>query len=92
MSIAQFQQEAEAAANQSPLLSQVIRIIAQVLDMDEAQITATSHIFYDLGGTSIQYFSILTALAEHFSIHEYSSSDTYCYTPKEICEYIESKL
>ncbi|MBO5892535.1 MAG: AMP-binding protein [Oscillospiraceae bacterium] len=92
MSISQFQQEAEEHSAHSPLLSQVCKIIAEALGLEESQITATSHIFYDLGGTSIQYFSILTALAEHFSIHEYSSSDTYCYTPKEICEYIESKL
>ena len=34
----------------------------------------------------------LLALAEHFSVTEYSSTDTYCYTPKDICEYIERKL
>ncbi len=77
---------------QSPLLQQVRKIIGQVLEMDEAEITGESHIFHDLGATSIQYFSILAALATHFSISEYESSDTYCYTPKEICEYLERKL
>ena len=76
----------------TPLLREVCRIIAKVLEVEENTITPQTHIFYDLGATSIQYFSILSALAEHFSITEYSSSDVYRYTPKEICEYIESKL
>ena len=55
-------------------------------EIEEQTVDAHSHIFYDLGATSIQYFSILTALAEAFSITDYSSGDTYRYTPKEICE------
>ncbi|MBR4017342.1 MAG: AMP-binding protein [Oscillospiraceae bacterium] len=90
--IQQFQQEVSAADGESPLLRQVCKIIAQVLELEEAKVTSQSHIFYDLGATSIQYFSVLVALAEEFSISDYNSSDTYCYTPKEICEYIESKL
>lgn len=90
VSFGQFQ--SEHTAGKSPLMQQVCQIIAKVLEIDESQITAESHIFYDLGATSIQYFSILTALAEHFSISEYSSTDTYCYTPKDISEYIEGKL
>ena len=77
---------------ETPLLREVCRIIAKVLEVEENTITPQTHIFYDLGATSIQYFSILSALAEHFTITEYSSSDVYRYTPKEICEYIESKL
>lgn len=77
---------------ESPLLQEVRRIIAQVLELDEAEVTPEAHIFHDLGATSIQYFSILTALAQHFSVSDYESSDTYCYTSKEICAYIERKL
>ncbi len=87
-----FRQEEKEAGQQSAMLQEVCKVISQVLEIDENQVTAQSHIFYDLGATSIQYFSILSALAEHFSITEYSSSDSYCYTPKEICEYIERKL
>lgn len=54
--------------------------------------SGTTHIFYDLGATSIQYFSILSALAEAFSVTDYDSGDTYRYTPNEICQYLESKL
>ena len=92
VSVQQFQQELAQQEGESALLRQVIKIVAQVLEKEESQVTGQTHIFYDLGATSIQYFSILSALAEHFSITEYSSTDAYCYTPKEICEYIERKL
>ncbi len=76
----------------SPLLADICGIVAGVLDIAPDKVTPTSHIFFDLGATSIQYFSILTALAEHFSLSSYDKSDHYRYTPKEICEYIERHL
>ncbi|MBQ7340934.1 MAG: AMP-binding protein [Oscillospiraceae bacterium] len=88
----QFQVGQAGEEQGSVLLGQVCRIIAGVLEIDGEKVSGESHIFYDLGATSIQYFSILTALAEEFSIDDYDNGDTYRYTPKEICEYIESKL
>ena len=76
----------------SPLMEDVKKIIASVLDVPAEKVEAGSHIFFDLGGTSIQYFSILTKLSEHFEITGYDQTDKYCYTPKEICEYIERRL
>ena len=92
ISFGQFQTETSSTGEDSPLLKQVCRIIAQVLEVEETAVSSQSHIFYDLGATSIQYFSILSALAEHFAITGYTSGEAYRYTPKEICEYIESKL
>jgi len=88
----EFQPEGTPDGTESPLMLQVRKIIAQTLEISEESVGSETHIFYDLGATSIQYFSILSALAEHFSITNYDSSDSYCYTPKQICEYIESKL
>ena len=88
----QFQISQLPDGQPSALMQQVCKIIAQVLEVEESAVASESHIFYDLGATSMQYFSILTALAEHFSITDYESTDTYCYTPKEICEYIERNL
>ena len=76
----------------SSLMEEVRKIIASVLDVPVDTVETGSHIFFDLGGTSIQYFSILTALSEHFEISGYEQTDKYCYTPKEICEYIERRL
>ena len=83
---------AQAESEDSPLMEEVKKIIASVLDIPVESVESTSHIFFDLGGTSIQYFSILTALSEHFGITGYDKTDKYCYTPKEICQYIERRL
>ena len=88
----QFKPEDGEESGGSPLLRQICTIVAQVLEVEAEKVTANTHIFYDLGATSIQYFSILSALAQEFSITNYESTDTYCYTPKEICEYIERHL
>ena len=89
-----FAEHTAAAAEgaDSPLMEDVKKIIASVLDVPADTVEATSHIFFDLGGSSIQYFSILTELSKHFEISGYEQTDKYCYTPKEICEYIERRL
>ncbi len=95
VSLTSFQQFVPTMASNdtsSPFLSPVKAIVARILEIDEADISNDSHIFYDLGATSIQYFSILAALAEEFSFSNYDNSDAFCYTPKEICEYLERKL
>jgi long-chain acyl-CoA synthetase len=74
---------------ESPLTQKVKGIIADVLNVDINKIDYTTHIFYDLGATSIQYFSIITRLSEEFSITDYKAEDKYCYTAKDICEYLE---
>lgn len=77
---------------ESRLMADVVKIIAKVLGVEGDKISPDTHLFYDLGATSIQYFTCLTQFAEHFSIANYEKTDKYCYTPKEICEYIERHL
>ena len=89
---ADMKAKAEKSTDNSPLLNDVKKIIAQVLDIDTNDIKPDSHIFYDLGASSIQYFSIIMKLAEHFDITQENNDDKYSYTPKEICEYIERLL
>ena len=76
----------------SPLANDVKIIVAEVLGIDATGIDINAHIFYDLGATSIQYFSILTRLSERFSITDYDKSDKYRYTIKDICEYLEKNI
>ena len=77
---------------ESPLLQQVRAIVAQALSLPAEQVKADSHIFYDLGGSSIQYFDILSKLAETFHIHQYDKNEATRYTPRQIAEYIERHL
>lgn len=89
---ADMKAKAEESTGSSPLLKDVTKIIAEVLSINPDDITPDSHIFYDLGASSIQYFSIVIKLAEHFNISQESDNEKYSYTPREICEYIERLL
>lgn len=84
------EQTGEAFA--SALLENVTAIIARELDLEPEKVGVDSHIFHDLGGSSIQYFSIITALSEKFGVTDYNKDDKFCYTPREICEYLERYL
>lgn len=89
---ADMKAKAEESTGNSPLLKDVTKIIAEVLSINPDDITPDSHIFYDLGASSIQYFSIVIKLAEHFNVSQESDNEKYSYTPREICEYIERLL
>lgn len=98
VTITDFDKMVEKAANPvdnepcSALEAEVAKIIAEGLGIEVEKVTKDAHIFFDLGGTSIQYFSVLTALSEKFGIDGYNEGDAYCYTLKDICEYIERRL
>lgn len=76
----------------TPLLRRIRGIIAKELDCEESAIGINSHIFYDLGASSLQYFAIVSAISAEFGVTEYNTGEIYCYTPKEICAYLEKKL
>ena len=50
------------------------------------------HIFYDLGATSLQYFSMISDLCAEFSLSQYENGEIYCYTAKELCAFIERNM
>lgn len=82
----------QEAGGESPLLVQVRTIVAETLELPLEQVTSDSHIFYDLGAGSIQFFGVLSKLSEHFGIQQYDKNEAACYTPRQIAEYIERHL
>ena len=50
-----------------------------------------ANVMLDLGADSMQYFAILTALAEEFSISD-TEKNTFCYTIHEFCQYVERHI
>lgn len=76
----------------TPLLVKIKEVIAQELQCDVATINANSHIFYDLGATSLQYFAVISAISAQFGLTQYENGEIYCYTPKELCAYIERNI
>lgn len=73
------------------LLKDITDIVARILDMPAQSIDANANIMLDLGADSMQYFSILTAIAEKFSISSDEKQATI-YTIHEICQYIERHI
>ncbi len=73
------------------LLEKVIEIIAKVLDEEKEKIELDTNLLVDLEISSIQYFSVLSALAEEFDLVA-QSDDKYLYTVREMCEYIERQF
>ncbi len=59
---------AEDTANDSELKKKLRSIFAQVLDVPETEITNTGHFMKDLGGSSLDYFALISQLGEEFEI------------------------
>ena len=76
---------------ESPLAKAVIKIVADTLAVDEKDIDCDANIMLDMGATSLQYFSILSALAKEFSLSA-EENEKYAYTIKDFCSYIERHL
>ncbi|MBR2476679.1 MAG: non-ribosomal peptide synthetase [Clostridia bacterium] len=82
----------ETEADYSPeLLKDVTEIVAKALDIPAESIDANANIMIDLGADSMQYFSILTAIAEKFSVSS-SEKTISSYTVHEICQYLERHI
>ncbi len=76
---------------QSPLAQKVLEIVGKALDLPPEQIDPDAHLMLELGASSLQYFSMLSALAEEFKVTA-SSGEDYRYTVRSFCEYIERHL
>ncbi len=81
--------DVDGAPVNKALADKINGIIAEVLHIEADGIDDQAHLFFDLGATSMQYFSILTKLAEAFPGVTYDSNDTYRYTAKDMRDFIE---
>ncbi|MBQ4566278.1 MAG: AMP-binding protein [Oscillospiraceae bacterium] len=86
-----LQAEAEDIS-QSALFRKIRSIVASELMLEEEEIGPDDHLVNDLGASSLDYFSVLTALAEEFSVATPSDKEQYRYTLREFCNYIERYL
>ena len=75
----------------SELLEAVKEVVALTLELDSASLDIHANVMLDLGASSMQYFTILTRLAEKFSLSGNEESQ-FRYTIHEFCQYIERHL
>ena len=73
----------------SALADKVRALMARVLELEEESITPDAHVMLELGVDSMQYFALLSALAEEFSLTAPDRQEQYCDTLRTICDYIE---
>lgn len=75
--------------NTTELTAKIIEIFAKVLGKTTEEIQPNSNLMYDLGGTSLDYFSIVMEIQKEFSVSITQDGDQYFKTADEFAEYIE---
>lgn len=66
----------------------VLKIFCEVLKKDMENIDINDHFIFDLGGTSLEYLTLLIKLKEQFEIDFNFINGDNCYTVKEIMDII----
>lgn len=83
--------EIDAAARRSEdaLFCRMRAIFANVLGKEESEIGDDMHFFFDLGGSSLDYFAMVTAVRNEFQVSFPATADGSLSTVKEFCVFIQ---
>ena len=86
--------EADAAAHRSEdmLFCRMRAIFANALGKEECEIGDDMHFFFDLGGNSLDYFAMVSAVQGEFNVSFPVTTDGSLSTVREFCLYIQTKL
>lgn len=74
------------------LLRQVIVFFAAALDKDVSSIAADADFFLDEGGTSLDYFAMISRMQDSFGIDFPADGETGLHTPRQFADYIRKDL
>jgi acyl-CoA synthetase (AMP-forming)/AMP-acid ligase II/acyl carrier protein len=69
-------------------LSGIMALFAEVLELDIAAVGPDTHLVHDLGSSSLQYFTLLSRIAEEYRVAFDPSEGAPCATPREFTTYI----
>ncbi len=80
-----------AARNRSDdaLFCRVRAIFAEALGRKEEEIGDEMHFFFDLGGSSLDYFSMVSDMHEEFGVELPATAENSPCTVREFCDYIK---
>ena len=81
---------ADDGAGQDALMVHLRQMIAVALDRQESEVAPQSDFFTDLGGTSLDYFALLSKLQEDFSLPFPQDGDKSLSTAQELYDYIRN--
>ncbi len=79
----------DASDTENALARQVAAVFAAVLGMDAARVRPDADFFSDLEGSSLDYFALLAALKETFSLPFTETEALQFHTVRAVCRYIE---
>ncbi len=74
------------------LLADVTAIVAQVLGRTPASIGLDDNFFFDLGGSSLDYFAALSAVKQAFPVTFPTDGQTNLVTVRSLCRYLQTQL
>ncbi len=80
----------EAVAPEDELGLKLRRAFSEFVESDEENINLDDHFIYDLGGTSLDYFSLVMRINEIVGIHLAFDRDSACYTIRDFKRVIEN--
>ena len=71
--------------------SSIKNIMANLLNIESSKIDSKSHYIFDLGGTSLDYLSLLVKLKEEFEIDFSIDEENRLYSVEAFAKYIKNK-
>jgi len=74
------------------IVVKVKNIFASALNKDASEITETAHFFYDLGGTSLDFLSVLSAVQNEFGVVISAEAEASFATVTDFCCYIRDNV
>lgn len=73
------------------IYNDVVNIFSEVLKKDINTINPTDHFIFDLGGSSLEYLTLLIKLKEKFEIDFNFTNGDNCYTALEVVDFIKTR-
>lgn len=71
------------------ILDKVIEIMASIVNKDISEINPDSNFFFDLGGTSLDYYNLISMISTEFNVEINLDNNSSYYTPKTISKMLE---
>lgn len=84
--------ENEGFENDSELKKKLRSILAEALNLPEEKITNTGHFIKDLGGTSLDYFTVVSEIDEQLGVTLEFEETEFAYNLNDLERVIEEKL
>lgn len=84
--------ENEGFENDSELKKKLRSILAETLNLPEEKVTNTGHFIKDLGGTSLDYFTVVSEIDEQLGVTLEFEGEGFAYNLNDLERIVEEKL